>query len=703
MQPTTSISFKWALHQLLFGLWLMGITVGVLLFSFAPSYDLKAGDVAPQDIRAPHDATYTSQILTLQAQEDAVRRVALIYTDPDPLIVRQQYERARQVLAYLRELRADVYATEAQHHAWVLAVPELNALPLNVAHSVLSLSESDWNRAQLEFLDVLDQVMRQQRIREEDLLSVRARIPAQLSLDLTADQATLVAELVQRFLKPNVFYNEAATQKEREAVRAAATAAPRNFREGQIIVREGSVISALDMEALEEFELTSQDFELWDNGDDLLFAGALLLGLALYLWRLYPEALDAGRQEVLLAILLTVFLILTRLLIPTGDLLPYLFPGAALTMLIAVTLDRTAAIGAMLFLGSVCGWIADGSLGFAVLMTAQGIVAALLLPRYENTGSFFRAGLLSGGGAALLLLAFNLAELDTAPLSLLMKVGVCLVGGLISGGFTIGILFLLTPLFDLTTTFRLMELSRPNHPLLQRLLREAPATFNHVMMVASLAEQAAERIGGNVLLTRVGAYYHDIGKLLRPYFFIENQQGLSNPHDRLDPYTSVEVLAGHIRDGIRLAQEYHLPARIVAFISEHHGTMRASFFYQKAVEAAGGDADLVDEANFRYPGPTPRSRETALLMLADSCEAATRARRPSTPEELAEIVNAIFDQRMRDGQFDHCPITMQELHLAKTTYIELLRAAYHPRINYPEPKPTKNDDKDENHEPKPSH
>jgi hypothetical protein len=255
---------------------------------------------------------------------------------------------------------------------------------------------------------------------------------------------------------------------------------------------------------------------------------------------------------------------------------------------------------------------------------------------------------------------------------------------LISGGLTVGGLFVLTPLFDLTTTFRLTELSRPNHPLLQRLLREAPATFNHVMMVASLAEQAAERIGANALLTRVGAYYHDMGKLARPYFFVENQQGLSNPHDRLDPYTSVDILAGHIRDGMKLAKRYHLPEAVRAFIPEHHGTMQVSFLYQKAVEAAGGEADLVDESHFRYPGPKPQSRETLLVMLADSSEAATRAVRPSTPEALEALVEKIFLQRLRDGQMDDCPITMAELDAVRQTYVELLRGAFHPRVQYPD-------------------
>jgi putative nucleotidyltransferase with HDIG domain len=320
------------------------------------------------------------------------------------------------------------------------------------------------------------------------------------------------------------------------------------------------------------------------------------------------------------------------------------------------------------------------------MLLLGSVYAIMTLPRYEQTGPLFRSGLVDGLVQAVVVLVFSINEITTDPLSLLLKLSVCVLGGVISGGLTVGGLFILTPLFDLTTTFRLTELSRPNHPLLQRLLREAPATFNHVMMVASLAEQGAERIGANTLLTRVGAYYHDIGKLLRPYFFAENQQGLSNPHDRLDPYTSVDVLAGHIRDGMRLAEEYHIPARVRDFIPEHHGTMRVSFFYQKAVEAAGGDADLVDESHFRYPGPSPQSRETLLVMLADGSEAATRARRPSTAEELSKVVSQIFEGRMKQGQMDECPITLQELEAVKQTYIELLRGAFHPRVTYPEPK-----------------
>jgi hypothetical protein len=567
-----------------------------------------------------------------------------------------------------------------------LAVPELSDLPLNTANILLTLSEPSWNRVQLEFLELLDQVMRQQSIREGRLDTVRRRIPSLVALDLAQDEALAVSDLVSRFLAVNVFYDEAATEAARQAAREAVGPVFRTLRSGEVIVREGSVVSELDLEALKALGMTSRTRSWYDVGMPILLSAMLTSGLGLYLGRFQSEALDGGRQELLLVLLLTVFLFLARLLLPAGDLLPYLFPAAAVAMLLTTTLGRASAMGALVMLGYVSGWIAGRSLAVAVWVTVSGIIAALALPRYEQTGAIFRSGVVGGLVGALALLVFHLQDLAGDPLSLALQLGVSVMGGTISAGLTVGGLFLLAPLFDLTTTFRLLELSRPNHPLLQRLLREAPATFNHVMMVTSLAEQAAERIGANALLTRVGAYYHDIGKLGRPYFFSENQQGLSNPHDRLDPYTSVQVLAGHVREGLKMARAYHLPAQVRAFIPEHHGMMRVSFFYHKAVEAAGGEPDLVDESQFRYPGPLPQSRETLLVMLADSSEAATRARRPSTPEELEEIVGGIFDQRMREGQMADCPITMQELEMVKQTYVELLRGAFHPRVTYPQSK-----------------
>ncbi|MGC9469666.1 MAG: HD family phosphohydrolase, partial [Anaerolineae bacterium] len=685
-RPSPERGRGWVVRQILFWLWLTAVTSLVLVYASPAGYDLSVGQVAPQNIRVPRDVTFISEILSRQAQEDAARQVQPIYTPPDPAIAREQYSRAREVLNYLRALRADPYLTGPEQRAWVWAVPELEDLPEDVVDAILTLPDSSWNRVQLEFLDLLDQVMRQEEIEERDLRQVRNRIPTLVPLDLAQDEAEVVEALVASFVRPNVFYDEAATRAAEDAAREAVGPAPRTFRSGEVIVREGERISELDLEALQELGLTSAKQSSRNVSSAVLFASLLTFGVGLLVYRFHPAALDGGRHQVLVSLILTVFLGLAWLLVRSGELVPYLFPGAAAAMLISTTVGPLPAAASTLLLSAVAGWIGSRSLGLAMMVLLGGLYAVLRLPKYEQTGPLFRAGLVDGLVQALILFVFSVDEVMVTPMSLLLKMGMSLLGGLISGALTVGGLFLLTPLFDLTTTFRLTELSRPNHPLLQRLLREAPATFNHVMMVASLAEQAAERIGANALLTRVGAYYHDIGKLSRPYFFAENQQGLSNPHDRLDPYTSVDVLAGHVRDGVKLAKQYRLPAKVRAFIPEHHGTTRVSFLYQKAIEAAGGEADLVDESQFRYPGPKPQSRETLLVMLADGSEAATRARRPSTSEELDAVISEIFEQRIGGGQMDECPITMEELNTIKRTYVDLLRGAFHPRVQYPESK-----------------
>jgi putative nucleotidyltransferase with HDIG domain len=229
---------------------------------------------------------------------------------------------------------------------------------------------------------------------------------------------------------------------------------------------------------------------------------------------------------------------------------------------------------------------------------------------------------------------------------------------------------------------RLIELSRPDNPLLQRLLREAPATYHHSLMVASLAEQAAERIGADALLTRVGAYYHDVGKITRPYFFAENQVEGVNPHDRLDPRTSAEVIVSHVKDGIDMGRRHRLPRRVRDFIPEHHGTTWVGFLYDKAVQLAG-DSAAIDAEDFRHLGPKPQSKETALVMLADGCEAAVRAIRPTSAEEVAEIVSRVFSDRVSDGQLGECDLTLHDLEAAREAFIFALKGVFHPRIQYP--------------------
>jgi putative nucleotidyltransferase with HDIG domain len=269
------------------------------------------------------------------------------------------------------------------------------------------------------------------------------------------------------------------------------------------------------------------------------------------------------------------------------------------------------------------------------------------------------------------------------------------VNGALSAILAVGSYHLLGRIAGVVTPLELMELSHPNQPLLRRLMHEAPGTYHHSMVVSNLAEVAAEDIGADPLLARVGAYYHDVGKLLRPYFFTDNQHDRSNVHDVLDAKTSASVIIDHVREGEKLARENGLPQRVVDFIPQHHGTNLVSFFYQRALQE-DEDADI---EHFRYPGPKPQTREAAILMLADGVEAAVRAKaqagklRPARPEEngemgsgqtIREIVEQIVDERMAADQLDEAPLTLRDMSVIKDSFTKTLQGIYHPRVEYPQ-------------------
>jgi putative nucleotidyltransferase with HDIG domain len=250
---------------------------------------------------------------------------------------------------------------------------------------------------------------------------------------------------------------------------------------------------------------------------------------------------------------------------------------------------------------------------------------------------------------------------------------------------TILLEYALAPLLDLTTTLQLVELSRPDHPLLQRLLREIPGTYQHTLQVANLAEQAAERIQANSMLARVGALYHDIGKMKNPQFFIENQSSQQiNTHDDMAPEESAGIIIEHVPHGLELAKKYRLPRRIRDFIPEHHGTLITRYQYGKALELVDGKEDLVDLSQFRYPGPRPQSRETALVMLADGCEAYVRSQSPDTDQELRNLIKEMVDRRVALGQLNDTNMTLKDLKVIIDSFAATLKGTYHARVDYPD-------------------
>jgi putative nucleotidyltransferase with HDIG domain len=315
----------------------------------------------------------------------------------------------------------------------------------------------------------------------------------------------------------------------------------------------------------------------------------------------------------------------------------------------------------------------------------SGLVGILILRRAQRLTTFFWAGASIGSVGAAIILAYRLTSATTDLLGLLTLIGAAYIFGLASAGLAVLLQFVLAPLLDLTTPLQLIDVSQPDHPLLQYILRNSPGTYQHSLQVANLAEQAAERIGANALLTRVGSLYHDAGKAQNPYYFIENQiPGYPNPHDSLPAEDSARIIIQHVHDGLELASKYRLPRRISEFISEHHGSLITRYQYAKAIEEAGGEEEEIDLEFYRYPGPRPQSRETALLMLADGAEARLRAERPSTESETRKIIKDLIDNRMEQGQLADTDLTLRDLNEILESFVATLRGVHHPRIEYPE-------------------
>lgn len=668
--------------------WLIGalFVLGAAVILIVPLFTgglvaLNAGDVAREDVRAPRSLRYASTILTDQARAEAESSVPVQYDPLDLRVPRQQVARARGVIDYLRAVRADPIASRAEKQAMLNAIDNVR-LPPEAIDQILDLPADTWPRITQEIVTVIDLALRTE-IRDVNVDEVKARLPAFVAIDLNEQQTHLVSQIAQNFVIPNRARNDAATEAARQAAREQVEPRMREIEAGQMIVRQGDVVSELQIEALEGLELRQTQVS-WNSVISYGFAAllaAVLIGL--YVWRFEPILLQRPRTLFLLLLLLLTFMLVGKLMLPNRTVTPYLYPAAAFSMLVAVLVGPGIATLATVVLAGLVGMMASNSFEISIYTAVGGIVAILTLSGAEHLNKFFWAGVYVALADSLVILTFHVPGGTLDPVGVLTLLAAAVLNGGLSASLTLVGLFLTGNVFDVTTTVQLLELARPTHPLLNDLMHKSPGTYHHTLMVANLAEQAAERIGANSLLMRVGAYYHDIGKMTRPYMFVENQVEGANVHDQFNPRTSAEIIISHVAEGVELAKKYRLPSRVRSFIPEHHGTMRVSFLYQKAVAQSENGATGVDEAAFRYPGPKPQSKETALLMLADGCEAAVRANRPESPDQLNELVRKVIADRVAWGQLDECPLTVADLNKVRESFAATLQGMYHPRLRYP--------------------
>lgn len=678
-----------------------GMLAGILLFCLgvlifvvmvqpwslrSGSLPLKEGDVAPQDFLAPADFQYKSNALTEEAQQNAERAVEPVYAPPDPAVARAQMENLQIALNYLSAVLFNENATLEQKRSALRSVPGVTFSEEGISNCLL-LTPGRWDLVQSETRRVLERVM-QDPIRATDLEAKRRNLPSLVSVSLTEREAGLVVDLVAPFVAVNSFYSPELTEATRQAARQAVQPVIRSYVRGQIVVARGQVLTPADLEALTVMGLIEPRGTWLGMVGLAALVSAVVLIAALYHARSRSEALKSLRSLILLGILFLIFLSGARILLPGRTVIPYLYPLPAFALLVSVLfgLESGVIFGLLVSILASFGLSAD-LLPYYVLTCLSGL---LTLGQARRVWAFLRAAMAIGLAGSAMVVAFRLpfGNVSWDWTGIVTLSSAALINGVVSIGLALFLQFLLAQFLGLTTALQLLELSRPDFPLLKYLLLRAPGTYQHSLQVANLAEQAAERIGADGLLTRVGALYHDVGKAANPLFFIENQPpDQLDPHDNLDPEEAAAIIIRHVTDGIKLAAKHRLPRQVQDFIAEHHGTLLARYQYNRALERAGDNVAQVDAARFRYPGPTPRSKETAILMLADSVEARARAQHPKDDEELQEIIRAVIERCQNEGQFAHAPITYHDLTRLADSFLTTLRGTYHPRLEYPAEQP----------------
>lgn len=643
---------------------------------------LESGDVSPDDIRAPQSIEYISEIRTEQARLEAERRVSDVY-EPQRKVRTEQVRRGQDIMDYIESVRADALAAPEERLALLQAIPDLQIAEQDWA-LILSLDDAAWERVSLEVPDALNIVMLGE-IRDSQLASAKRKVPTYIDL-VSDDEAQAAIVLVQSLIRPNALYNTDRTEALRQEARNSVEPQTGSYEQNEIIVRQGDLVTPLHIEALNALGLNEPGFSWWRLVQALALSMVMATIFGLSFLRTSIPSLEEPRRLGLLLALLATFLFLAKVMVPGQGLLAFVFPLAALTMLIYPLLGVALTFLVTAYFAVIVALLSGGSVDIIVYAIVGPLIGALVLGRADRTSTFVKAGAAVAAANSVVLMSLNLPpqELDLANFAQLAAAAV--VSGGLAASLTLIGFYLLGAIFDIATPLRLMELARPNHPLLRDLIMKTPGTYHHSILVANLAEQGAEAVGADAFLTRVGSYYHDIGKMVRPHFFVENRLEGTSPHDQLDSWSSAQIIISHVKDGLEMARRYKLPRRVRDFIAEHQGTGLVRYFYHEAQKKAGPD-QVVDERDFRYPGPKPQSKETAILMLADSCEGAVRAARPGSKEEIDEVVRKIINQRLIEGELSDSDLTLRDLETIRVVFVRLLEGVHHPRIKYPEPAP----------------
>ncbi len=639
------------------------------------------GEASAQEILAPYSITYESKVLTERARMQAAAAVSPVYLPVDPSISRRNFETLNSVLYYISAVRKDSYGTQEQKLKDLAAISSIK-LSSTVAEQLLEIDDQSWQEIETEARRVLEQVMRD-TIRNDNVAQIRSNLPAVIDFSFGQDEAQIIIALVSPLITPTSLFSEEQTNLAREQARASIEPISRQIIAGEVVVRRGQIIRDEDYEALNVFGLAKPV-----NQTDRIITNAVLTGIiavitALYFIRRQDQPFFSIKALLVIASMFILFLALGRFLVVNRTIVPYLYPVAAFGLTLSIIFNLEIGVVMSLFLAILMVFNNTREAELSVFYLVPAIVGMLTIGRARRISAFLAAGLLTGVAAMAVVVAFRLGDTYTDLIGLTSLMASALINGLASGSLALLLQYVVSQILDVPTALQLLDVSRPDHPLLQYILRNAPGSYQHSLLVSNLAEQAAEAIGADRMLVRVGALFHDAGKANNPAFFIENQgKDKLDSHDNLDPATAAATIIQHVHDGVALAKKYRLPSRVIDFMREHHGTMLTLYQYSQAT-AAADDPESVNKALFTYPGPKPQSRETAILMLADGTEARSRSETPRSDDEIRALIRKTIDTYKNEGQLDATDLTLKDLSTIEESFFQTLQRSYHPRIQYP--------------------
>ncbi len=502
------------------------------------------------------------------------------------------------------------------------------------------------------------------------------------------DLVSAAFEVAVHFLKPNLIYQSKLTEtRQQEAVDRVPISkgvvlenekiVDANTRVTPEIKRKLESLAAAKARQGMNYGVLQQSFTYAGR---LLFVAIILFFFTAFLLTYRPDIYKDNKHLLLITLIFLVSLAMSYLIYVQWGLSEYLIPLTIAAMLLTIVYDARVSFFGIITLAVLVSVMLGNRMNFFITTIFASTLAIYAVRRLRTRNQLFHAILYIMGAYFAALIATELTlvpDLKHLGNNLLWAAG----NSILSPLLTYGLIALVEMTFKITTDMTLLELSDLNRPLLKQLAMKAPGTYHHSVVVGNLAEAAAESIGANSLLARVGAYYHDIGKMNKPAYFVENQRGNENRHDKLKPQLSALIIQSHVKEGLELAKEYNLPQEVANFIPMHHGTTRVDYFYQKALD--NGETEI-NEADFRYSGPRPNSKETGIVMLVESIEAGTRSIQNPTPSKIHQFIEKMFDKRLKDGQLDNCPLTLRDLGKIKEAFVPILMGMFHLRIEYPD-------------------